>query len=146
MSTRVAVLLILALAFAAPGSDADVRSDYLLHCGGCHLPDGRGAPPKVPDFRNELSRLLSSQQGRNYLVQVPGASQAPVTDERLTDIVNWLLTEYNAETLPADFQPLSIDEVANARRQVLVDPIKTRKRLLQASRQPVSGGAPGGRQ
>ena len=128
-----AVLITAALA-SATSAPADVRSDYLLHCGGCHLPDARGAPPKVPDMRNELSWLLSSQKGRDYLVQAPGASQAPVTDERLAEIVNWLLTEYNADTLPPDFKPLTTEEVSAARKHVLTNPIKARQQLWQEYR------------
>ena len=133
VAPRLAALLLASLALAPPAG-ADVRSDYLLHCGGCHLPDGRGAPPKVPDFRNELSWLLTTQQGRDYLVQVPGASQAPVSDERLGQIVNWLLTEYNAETLPADFRPLTTEEVSAARRHVLTNPVESRRELLRGYR------------
>lgn len=113
---------------------ADVRADYILHCGGCHLPDARGAPPKVPDLRNELGWLLTSQKGRDYLVRVPGASQAPVTDAELAAIVNWLLVEYNAAQLPPNFKPLTEGEVAAARKHVLSDPLKARKELWRTYR------------
>ena len=127
-------LLLMTFAALADPVTAGVRADYMLHCGGCHLPDGRGAPPKVPDLRNELGWLATTQQGRNYLVRVPGASQAPVTDAQLAAIVNWLLVEYNADELPADFEPLTEPEVAAARKRVLSDPLKARRELWQAYR------------
>ena len=102
---------------------------YALHCGGCHLPDGRGNPPEVPDLRNELGKIVMLPGGRDYLVRVPGASQAPVSDQQLANIVNWVLENYNAETLPANFEPLTAEEVGRSRKNVLSDPLKHRAEL-----------------
>ncbi len=114
----------------AGGEDqAGGKELYLLHCAGCHRPDGRGALPEVPSLHGELGRLLQVQGGRTYLVRVPGAAQAPVSDEALTRILNWVLTTFNADTLAAGFVPLSDSEVARARQQVLADPIKYRAEL-----------------
>lgn len=107
----------------------DTRADYILHCGGCHLPDGRGVPPEVPSLRGDLGHIVAVPGGREYLVQVPGASQAPVSDAVLTQIINWILIEFNANTLTSGFEPLSISEVARARRTMLTDPLKTRTEI-----------------
>lgn len=108
---------------------ADPRIDYLLHCGGCHLADGSGAPPEVPTLKNELGRLLSIDAGRDYLARVPGASQAPISDEALTQVLNWVLVEFNQETLPQGFKPLSTREVKRSRARVLADPLKFRAKF-----------------
>ena len=107
------------------------RELYILHCAGCHRPHGYGALPEVPGLRQDLGRIAQVQGGRDYLVRVPGAAQAPVTDEELQRIVNWILREFNAEPLPADFEPLSLAEVRAARAAVLPDPLKYRARLWQ---------------
>lgn len=116
---------------AAP-SDADARAQYLLHCGGCHLPDGRGAPPEVPTLRANLGRLLAYPDGRRYLARVPGASQAPLSDAGLAAVLNWMLAEFNGDTMPADMVPLTAEEVAEARAQVLADPLRERARIWAA--------------
>ncbi len=126
MARSLAILMLLALTARAA---ADVRADYLLHCGGCHLAQGQGAPPRVPTLRDELGWLLATQEGRDYLVRVPGASQAPVSDAQLTSIMNWVLRSFNPATLPDGFEGLSDAEVASARRRVLADPARERKRL-----------------
>ena len=126
---RILALLVATLplvAFAGP------KGDFLLHCGGCHRPDGSGAPPEVPDMRNELGWIAESQAGRDYLVQVPGSSQAPLDDAELAAVVNWILTEFNADTLADDFKPLSEQEVAQARSRILMDPLKFREALWRA--------------
>lgn len=130
MRKGLAVSLLLICGIAA-NALADDRAVYLLHCGGCHLLDGRGNPPEVPTLQNELGKIIRVPGGRDYLVQVPGASQAPVTDSQLADIINWILTEFNAATLQSSFVPLSADEVGKARRQTLADPLKRRAEIWQ---------------
>ncbi|MBM4219573.1 MAG: cytochrome c [Gammaproteobacteria bacterium] len=117
-------------ALAAPAL-AGPRVDYLLHCAGCHLADGRGSPGAVPSLAGPLGRIAASPAGRDYLARVPGAAQAPISDEALAAVLNWLLLEFNRETLPPGFQPLSGSEVARsrARARVLADPLKLRREL-----------------
>ena len=105
---------------------ASPRINYLLYCTGCHAADGAGKPPNVPSLRDELGRMISVPEMRSYLVRIPGASQAPISDADLTDIINWLLREFNSNTLPANFEEYTIDEVSNARRNILADPLRYR--------------------
>ena len=129
------VLFVLALPIAAAAADDDVRANYLLACRGCHLADGSGVPPEVPSLRNTLGPLAASAEGRDYLVRVPAVLQSRLSDEKLADVLNWVLTEFNAETLPGDFRPLTTAEVTAARKQILADPIGYRRTRL-------SGGSP----
>lgn len=103
------------------------RIDYLLYCGGCHLEDGRGAPPEVPDLTQALGDLVQFDEGRAYLVQVPGSFQAPISDERLSAVLNWMVASYRRGLA---FEPFSGEEVARYRQQLLSDPLKHRQALL----------------
>jgi mono/diheme cytochrome c family protein len=133
MARIAAVLAVLALAGMAihgrADEDARARVSYLLHCGGCHLPDGRGAPPEVPALRGEIARIAALPEGRRYLVRVPGASQAPLSDAELAAVINWILVSFAADGLADDFVPLNGAEVGAARRDVLADPLQERARL-----------------
>lgn len=128
---RIACLLlaVAGLVLPATASRADARADYLLHCAGCHLADGRGLPPEVPRLAGTLGRLVADPAGRDYLARVPGAAQAPIDDERLAAVLNWLLLEFNRDRLPADFRPLGAAEVGRSRQRVLADPLKLRQAL-----------------
>ena len=112
---------------------ADPRSDYLLHCAGCHQPDGTGLPPDVPSLVGPLGQIVASPAGRDYLARVPGAAQAPLTDAGLASVLNWVLQEFNADTLPASFKPLNGREVGKSRARVLADPLKARNELWPAA-------------
>ena len=71
-------------------------------------------------------------QMREYLVRIPGATQAPINDAELTALINWVLEEFNADTLPAGFEYLSVEEVTAARKNILADPLKYRTRYWKA--------------
>ena len=98
------------------------RINYLLYCSGCHRPLGEGNPPNVPTLHNELGLMMSVQEMRGYLARVPGSAHAPITDAELADVLNWMLEQFNADTLPEDFKKLTVEEVTKAREQSLADP------------------------
>jgi len=101
---------------------ASPRINYLLYCSGCHRPLGEGNPPNVPTLHNELGLMMSVQEMRGYLARVPGSAHAPITDAELADVLNWMLEQFNADTLPEDFKKLTVEEVTKAREQSLADP------------------------
>ena len=70
--------------------------------------------------------MLTVPQMREYLLRVPGASQALLSDRDLTDVMNWMLIEFNTDTLPDDFKKYTADEITTARSNVLADPLKYR--------------------
>jgi hypothetical protein len=119
--------------FAGGIAVADPHTDYLLYCRGCHLINGKGVPPDVPTLHDELGRLLAIPGGREYLVRVPGVSQNAMKNDELAAVLNWVLMEFNADTLPDDFQPYTEKEVATARAKLLIDPLKYRASLLNGA-------------
>lgn len=126
---RALIVAVVVTAFSAV-ADADPKTDYLLYCRGCHLADGSSVPPAVPTLIDEIGKLLSVSGGRDYIVRVPGVSQADLDDEKLAAVLNWVLREFNSDTLPADFEPYSAEFVRRARARVLKDPLRHRAELL----------------
>ena len=129
VSSRLSITLALAMTCAllpATGFAASPRINYLLHCSGCHLPGGEGAPPNVPTLHNELGRMLSVPEMRAYLVRVPGSAQSSLNDTELAEVVNWMLLEFNSATLPPAFELLTTEEVAAARKEILANPLQYR--------------------
>jgi mono/diheme cytochrome c family protein len=100
-----------------------------MHCAGCHLADAAGVPPYVPSLAGPLGPIVASAAGRDYVARVPGAAQTPLSDDELAAVLNWVLMEFNRETLPAGFRPLSGSEVAKSRARALADPLKLRAEL-----------------
>ena len=117
-----------------------VQANYMLNCMGCHLADGSGAAGKVPSVRDSMVILSQSVAGRRYLVQVPGASQSPLSDLELAQVLSWMVRNLSTQTVPPDFMDFTAAEVAGYRRSPLVDVRDTRARLLQAAARSADAG------
>lgn len=128
---RLQPLLVALLICATGQASADPRTDYLLYCRGCHLISGEGVPPDVPTLIDEIGKIVSIPGGREYIVRVPGVSQSAITDEELAAVLNWVLAELNADTVPDGFEPYTAREVGIARAKLLIDPLKYRASLLK---------------
>jgi len=125
--------LVLALLFSssnAPAGDARARADYMVHCQGCHVPDGRGFPGKVPDLRTTLPTLLSVKGGRAFLVRVPGSSQSALSDARLAGVLNWMIENLAEGEEITAFTPYQAEEVTRYRATRLDDVFATRDALI----------------
>ena len=120
---RLGIAVLLALAWASAGlADVPPGEAYVLHCSGCHGPDGSGQPGFIPSLR-DLDALLSRPGGRAYLGRVPGVAQAPVDDARLAALLNWVLEEIANTT---DFDPYRTEEVGILRSEPLRAPLEAR--------------------
>ncbi len=97
------------------------RSDYMVNCQGCHLPDGSGYPGKVPDIRHSMGRFLVADEGREFLVRVPGAATSVLDDQRLAALLNWMLAEFCASDVPTGFAAYDATEVGRLRRHPFTD-------------------------
>jgi hypothetical protein len=123
-------VVVLVIVIAGPAG-ADPRSDYMLHCQGCHGPDGSGAAGAVPSFRQQVATFLRVGGGREYLIRVPGVSQSELDDERLAAVLNWIVGEFDADGRPADALPFTAAEVGRLRRPPLTDVDGVRRELLR---------------
>ena len=136
MATRIphglrAASLALAIGTTATAS-ADPRLDYTLHCEGCHLPEAVGWPGHVPSLRGDYGRIAGVPGGRDYLMRVPGAADAPMPSSALAAVLNWLMDTYNADTRPAGFEPFTAAEVEAVRRKPLDNPQARRAEIFAA--------------
>ena len=120
-----------ASALAAAGIDPNAtRLNYMLNCQGCHAADGRGLND-IPAMANFVGTFLGVDGGRAYLVQVPGSTNSPLSNQDLADVLNWILLTMSAEQLPRPFTPYSAKEVGGFRAQPLIDATATRALLLR---------------
>ena len=129
MTRLLPATLLIAVAASAPvgSARADVGGPselerYRLHCSGCHGEDGRGTPGVTPSLHG-LARLARTDEGRAYLGRVPGVAQAPLDDDDLAELLNWVLTKFS-QGPPAP--PYSAEEIGTLRRHPLRDPAQAR--------------------
>jgi mono/diheme cytochrome c family protein len=121
----------LAAACATAGATDYAQQNYLLHCAGCHLPDGSGSKPNdVPSLHGIPGLIARIPEGRAYLTQVPGIAYTPLGNAEVAEIINWMLREFSKDTLAADFVPFTTEEVTRLRATRPAEIIKVRAAVL----------------
>jgi hypothetical protein len=130
---RVLVAALVALVRVAAATEiGGAALDYAVNCQGCHRADGGGTPGSVPALAGEVAKFLGVPGGREYLVRVPGVSQAGLDDVALARVVNWMVDHFDREHLPTAFTPYAPDEIGRLRTSPLTDVDSVRGDLLRA--------------
>jgi mono/diheme cytochrome c family protein len=110
---------------------------FAAHCAVCHQPNGQGIPGMFPPLADSVGDFIHSKDGRAYLVHVlsfglngpisvhgtyyNGVMQAWVhlSDDDIAQLLNHVLTNFNAGLLPRDFAPFTAREVKQDRARPL---------------------------
>jgi len=130
LSALCGVLGVVAMIGPSMAGDARAHADYMIHCQGCHVPDGRGFPDKVPDMRATLPLFLSVDGGRAFLVQVPGSAMSTLPSDRLAATLNWIVKNFTDNKTVASFTDYTEQEVEQMRAVRLDDVVTTRDALI----------------
>src|SRR5258705_7250976 len=107
--------------------------NYMLQCMGCHTPDGSGAAGRVPSIRSTLLPFSAVVAGRQFLVQVPGASQSTLSNAELAELINWMIENLSNGPGPLVFGISPASEAAGSGRR------------RAAESRPTAGNRPTGR-
>lgn len=95
-------------------------TNYLTHCGGCHGIEGVSGKTFVPTLRDQVGQFTCSQEGRDYLVRVPGISMSLIRDDQdLADVLNFVLFRLGGNSTPTSTKPFTATEVHTLRAQPL---------------------------
>jgi hypothetical protein len=104
---------------------------YQLFCQGCHGPGGEG-DRAVPAFTDFVGKFLGSDEGREFLIRVPGSANAPLSDEELAEVLNWIVGQFAGSSEPAEWERFTEEEVTASRKKPLIQIIEYRATLLEA--------------
>jgi len=141
--------LLAALSGVARATGAEVFQD---NCVICHQADANGLPGMYPPLADSIGRYVAIPAGRAYLIHVlsfgltgPIAVHGTtydgvmypwpqLSDDDVADVLNYVLTTFNAKLLPRHFAPLTAGEVKKQRGSAspLGDVHKERMALLKA--------------
>lgn len=114
-------------------ADASGAELFVAHCTVCHQADGQGIPGIYPPLANSAGDFVHTKDGRAYLAHVVSFGlNGPITvrgmpfngfmqawvhlsDEDIAQLLNHVLTSFNANLLPRDFAPFSAAEIKRDR-------------------------------
>jgi mono/diheme cytochrome c family protein len=137
LTRLVAAVCAVAVAAGARTARADGKGTFISNCAVCHQPDGKGAPGVYPPLADSVGRYVALKDGRAYLIDVLsfgmngkiesggdsfGGDMPPwpqLSDEDAAQVLTYVLTGLNPKQLPADFKPISADEVKAERAKQL---------------------------
>jgi len=120
--------------FAAESGATDAHThhrakfNYQMFCQGCHVADGSGHK-SVPELKGFIHKFMSSQQGREYLIRVPGSANSTLNNEELAELMNWMLREFG-NSQEAQWQPYQAEEVGEYRKRPLNETVRYRENLI----------------
>ncbi len=103
----------------------------MMECQGCHSADGSGNIGSIPTLKNEIAKFLTVPGGREFLVQVPGAAQAPLSDAETADVLNWMLHKFGPKNIAEKYPPYTKEEVAELRKTPLTEVKQKRAALVK---------------
>lgn len=134
------LLLAVMLTHAANAQESTMNTDseiaehralfnYQMFCQGCHAADGSGHK-SVPELKGFMHKFMATQQGREYLIRVPGAANAALNDEQLTEVMNWMLRNFGDSSEGSSWKPFEVSEISKYRKNPLNETIKYRENLI----------------
>lgn len=116
---------------AAAGESVDYL--YRLHCSGCHGTEGAGSKVgRIPPFSGIVGHFAASQDGRLYLVRVPGVANAALPDDETANLLNYVLRRWAGSDMPAEAHDFTAQEVHRLREVHVDDVAALRRRLASA--------------
>ena len=151
----------MALLAASGIARADGADIFNANCAICHQSNGNGIPGMYPPLADSIGSYVAIPQGRAYLIRVVSfGMNGPISvhgqiyngmmqpwqkfkDEEIAQVLNYVLTTFNASLLPKNFSPLTSDEVKKYRTttSALGDVRKEREALLKALAAHRGGGS-----
>jgi mono/diheme cytochrome c family protein len=96
-----------------------VQSNYLLNCGGCHGENGVSNSRLVPELKDQVGYYLNTAAGREYLVRLPNVAFSTMTDQELSDVLNFTILTLGGASVPAHAAPFTAGEIARLRKRPL---------------------------
>ncbi|MDR3159657.1 MAG: hypothetical protein LBU11_11790 [Zoogloeaceae bacterium] len=136
--TSVLFLFALSAAIPANAQQRSARVNYILRCAGCHGLDGTGhAPGGIPAFPGYISSIVDDDEGRTYLMHVPGVVASGLkTNQEIADVMNYVAARWGSN--PA-FERFTEEEVRARRAAAVVDVVEYRRSIV---RRLLSAGKP----
>jgi cytochrome c553 len=106
--------------------------NYVLRCSGCHGMDGSGHESAgVPDFRGAVGAFASDEQGRTYLLHVPGIVNSSLSNAEIAAVLNYVMEQWAGDSLGAGFVRFTPKEAAERRAEPVSDVVVFRRRIVE---------------
>lgn len=123
-------LCLLGLPATAPTQERSPHTNYVLRCAGCHGMEGAGAPSAgIFDFNGMVGAFAGIEEGRTYLMHVPGIAGSGLSDTEIAAVMNYVLETWAGASLPDPYRPFTAAEVTARRAIAIPDVVENRRQV-----------------
>jgi hypothetical protein len=130
MSSVIPFLGAFLLPLIALAGEGSAHSNYALRCSGCHGMQGDGSPGAgIPDFREFIGAFARDDEGRTYVLQVPGVQSANLSDGDTAAVINYVMRTWGGKSLPPNYVEFTADEVTMRRARKIQDIVAFRRKI-----------------
>ncbi len=113
------------------GGERTAQVNYVLRCSGCHGTDGSGdSAAGIPDLRNSVGAFADDDDGRTYVLHVPGVANASLSDREIAAVINYVMQSWGGTSLSVRFVAFTPDEVAARRARPVDDVVRFRREIV----------------
>jgi cytochrome c553 len=115
----------------ATAAERTASVNFILHCSGCHGTDGHGLGGSIPDFSNFIGAFAHEDDGRTYLLHVPGVIGANLSDGEIAAVINYVMKAWGGTSLEPGFTEFTAEEVALRRARHVEDVVVFRRQIVE---------------
>lgn len=113
----------------ATGRDPNVgnynaTTNYMLRCAGCHGVSGMGTTNAgVPPFPDSVGHIAALDEGRTYMLHVPGVISSSLSNEQIAGVLNYIVDRWSDEPV----EHFTTEEVERRRAADVPDIVAARR-------------------
>lgn len=106
------------------------EASYLLHCSGCHRRDGTGVENAgIPPFPGFIDKFFNDEEGRLYIMHVPGVASTSLPDFELAGLMNYVVDKWGDADESVNY--FTEEEVRHLRSQDVDNVVELRRGINQ---------------
>ncbi|UYQ72786.1 cytochrome c [Pelagibacterium flavum] len=123
-------IALLSLATIGQAQEKSAHTNYVLRCAGCHGMSGSGAPAAgIFDFNGMVGAFAGIDEGRTYLMHVPGVAGSGLSDSEIAAVMNYVMETWAGDSLPEPYEPFTAAEVTERRAIAIPDIVENRRQV-----------------
>lgn len=124
------LICVLGLNDFARAQEHTPHTNYVLRCAGCHGMNGSGAPAAgIADFNGMVGAFTGIDEGRTYLMHVPGVVGSGLSDSEIAAVMNYVMETWAGSSLPDPYVPFTASEVGERRAIDIPDVVENRREV-----------------
>jgi hypothetical protein len=84
----------------------------------------------IPRLQDSVGAFADDDDGRTYVLHVPGVTNTSLDDEEIAAVLNYVMTRWGGKSLPDNYRAFTREEVARRRQYAISDVVALRRKVV----------------